>query len=90
MPVYTIKPADKDMPTDEVAVIVRDFDSTINIVNEDGTHVEAEMTEQQMGDFLATYQGWQADKIVYADINKPAPNLDNLRKALQRSGPQPS
>ncbi len=87
MPVYMIAPADKDMPADEAAMIVRDFDSTIEILNEDGPLAEVEMTEEQMGDFLATYQDWKAEEFVFAEINKPAINLNNLRRRLDK--PQP-
>ena len=78
------------MSPDEVALIVRDFDSAITILSEKETGIEVEMTEQQAGDFMTSFTDWQAEKIVYADINKPAIPLDNLRKKLQSRGPNPS
>ncbi len=89
MPVYKLTPADRDMPADEAAMIARDFDSAIKILNEDGPLVEVEMTEEQLGDFLATYEDWKAEKFVYADINKPATNFTNLQRAIAKNKPQP-
>lgn len=71
-------------------MILYDFDSTIKIISENDSGVEVEMTEQQAGDFLTIYTDWQAKKIAYADINKPALNLGNMRKALDRNKNQPS
>lgn len=89
MPVYKLTPADKDMSSDEAALIVRDFGPAIQILDDGGNAVEVEMTEQQAADFQLCFADWQTDKKVYADINRPEINLENARRLLSGNKPQP-
>lgn len=92
MPQYKISHPNEKQPGWVIEQIVDAYDPAIKVTAHRVGSVDVDATQQQHDDFMAVNPTWKSELIkppVYADINKPAINLQNLRGRITSDKPQP-